>query len=287
MRLQIDYGGARGRPVALYPTTPPPPDRRFAPSPVEICQLAGTWSPRALAPGWQVEEKHDGIRCLWFDGQLWTREGEALDLPHIAAEAARLERRFGQPMFLDGEYVEPGGFHATLSVIGSRGKRAATGTFHVFDAVPLGEWRADACEKPLTARQALLRLAVGDWSPRALRIVQPRPVANGADVERIAAGIWAAAGEGVIAKDGASLYRRHRSDTWLKLKRELRLVAEIIAVMGDGAAAAVMLHGKRCKIAVPPGLRDRVAVGMTGDIVAMEFTAKGALRQGRLAAIAT
>lgn len=282
MRLCIDYGGARAGPVALYPTAPPPPDPRFAPPPVEMCQLAGVWSARQLPPGWQAEEKHDGGRCLWFDGALWSREGNSLDLPAIAAEASRLERRFGRPMFFDGEYVAPGGFHATLAAMNARGNATASGLLHLFDAVPLDEWRRDSCDKPLTARQALLRLAVGDWQPKALRIVEAEPVANGADVDRVAARIWARGGEGVIVKDGASLYRRHRSATWLKHKRELHMVAEIVAVLHDGGAAAVAVHGKRCKVVVPPNLRGALSVGMSVAVVAMEFTGRGALRSGRV-----
>lgn len=270
-------------------TSPPLParDPRFVHGPIELCQLLDVWQPDTRG-NWQAEEKFDGVRVLYFDEKLWTREGDhLLCLPEMEAELYRLQRRFGRRMFFDAEWVEPDGFHDTLSVMGSRGRKEARGVLHVFDALRLDQWRADDCPTPLHERQRLLRLAMGDWRPERLRLVDPGPVVNGREVEAMAAGIWERGGEGLVLKDRDSLYRRRRSSDWKKLKLALSLSVEICEVLGDGAAVKVLVHGKACKVAVPPHLRGTLAVGMCVRVKAMEFTARGLLRQGIVEGIAS
>jgi DNA ligase-1 len=267
----------------------PPPlaprDPRFIPLPVEMVMLAGVWGSSPLPAGWDAEEKVDGIRAARVDGQLYSREGVPLDIPHIAAELERLERRFGERMMFDGEYQEPGGFLDTLGWLSSRGKRTAAGTFHLFDAVPLEQWRRDVCDEPLTARRHFIRRALDDWQPDHVRAVEARPVATRGDVEALAGRIWRRGGEGLVLKDGASLYRRGRSPAWLKHKRALRLSGIVVDILHQGAAARVEIGGRAVRVAVAPPLRATLAVGMTVSIEAMEWTMTGALRQGRAVAI--
>lgn len=264
--------------LAFRPPPLAPRDPRFAPRPTEIVQLAGVWDAAALPVGWEAEEKVDGIRCAWIEGQLFSREGAGLEIPHVAAELARLERRFGQRMMLDGEYQEPGGFLDTLAWHSSRGKRAPAGTFHLFDAVPLDDWRADACEEPLTERRRFIAAALGDWEPQHVRRVLPLPVANRREVEQLAATVWARGGEGLMLKDGASLYRRERSASWLKVKRKLALTGVVREILHNGKALSVEIGGR--KVRVSSQLRPTPSVGMHVSIEAMEWSNTGALRQG-------
>lgn len=271
------------------PPALPPRDPRFIPAPAELAMLAGEYA-GTLPPGqWHVEEKFDGIRAIYNGDRLITREGEPIQCAdHVLPALARLQARFDCPMVLDGEYVEEGGFLATLAALSSRGRKGGRGTLHLFDAVPVDRWGADDCPTPLHERQRLLRVAMGDWRPDHIRLVDTLAVANDAAVQARATEIWEREGEGILVKDSRSLYRRRRSDRWLKLKTHLSLVARLVEVLHDGAAARVAIEGKVLRVAVAMGIRNAIrasAVGMTVRVEAMEWTAKGALRQGRITGI--
>lgn len=208
--------------VQLYQSPPLPlREARFVPPPAEMVMLAGVWSPAPLPSGWFMEEKIDGVRATYVDGQLLSREGAPIECaPHVFAELALLETRFGHAMMFDGEYQEPGGLPATLSVLASRGRREAHGTFHLFDAVPLEEWRSNTSQLPLTARRASIVKAWADWRPQWVRLIEQQP-ATMAGAQAAAALIWKSGGEGILLKDGRSFYRRQRSKAWLKWKKPI------------------------------------------------------------------
>jgi ATP-dependent DNA ligase len=269
---------------------PPPRDPRFIPRPSELCALATDWKPGPVPSGWVAQEKIDGIRALWIDGQLLTREGVPIECAaHVVPDLQRLERRFGQRMFFDGEYREDGGFHETLAVFNSRGQRAGAGTFFLFDAVPLEDWRADTSEKPLTARQSEIGWALGDWAPKWVRRLPARAVASSLMVDVLAKATWAAGLEGLVLKDSRAPYRRQRSASWLKVKQTLTLAGLIIEVVPGTAAVRVEIASKRVKVAVPVRMRNLLgaeAIGMPCMCEAMEWNATGsALRQGRLVSV--
>ena len=269
----------------ILPFVPPalaPRDPRFIPTPVELVQLAGVWGGDSLPMGWQAEPKIDGIRCIWTDGALYTREGVTLDIPHVAADLGRLERRFGEAMVFDGEYQEPGGFLDTLAWLRGRGARLAAGTFYLFDALPLDRWRADTCQEPLTARRDAVGWAWGDWQPESLCRVPATPVARAGDIAALAHDVWMNGGEGLMLKDGASLYRRKRCAAWRKVKWEMRLSARVVEARPGAPSIRVEVEGRVVRVSVPPALRLTPFVGMTIDVAAMEWTDAGQLRHGRV-----
>ncbi|WP_374139379.1 hypothetical protein [Sphingomonas sp.] len=264
------------------PFTPPPLAPRnpmFALAPVEMCPLAGVWTPGPLPPGWDAEEKHDGVRAIWTKGAIYSREGNPLPLDHVAPDLQRLERRFGEPMVFDGEYAEPAGFLATLAAVKHGFKGERRGVFHIFDAVPTVQWRTDTCMDPLSTRRDAIGWALGDWKPAHVERVQATPVSGQGDVEALAATIWARGGEGLILKRRDSLYRRCRTRDWLKLKRALALRGAIVEMIGE-RAARVAIDGRVYRVAVPASFTP--IVGMRVDVAAMEYTGTGALRQGRI-----
>lgn len=206
--------------------------------PRELCQLAGEWRGGVPEGGTWVEEKLDGVRACWIGGELLTREGVPIGgVDHIAYRLRSIEKAAGHGIFFDGEFLAPGGYRATLRHIGQGLRAPEQGTFHLFDALPAGEWSQGGSHVPLYERkrqlQAWAALAADpsvDWEWRpgtkgrepiapALAVIQDTWAATQADVERLANEIWARSGEGVMLKDAESPYRRTRSNAWLKYKQ--------------------------------------------------------------------
>ena len=214
------------------------PHPALSPRPREIVQLSGEWKGGLPDHGAPVEEKMEGVRAAWIDGRLLTREGvEIGGVGHIAWRIQSIERAYGRPIMLDGEFIAPGGFHATLRHIGQGLRAPEQGTLFCFDCLHLDEWRANDCDRPWYERKAMLASLVGlqsdpatewEWRPGthgkepdgpALTIIPDVWCAYPADVEQMAAEIWARDGEGVVLKDPESVYRRERSNAWRKYKR--------------------------------------------------------------------
>jgi ATP-dependent DNA ligase len=206
--------------------------------PRELVQLAGEWRGGLPNDGTMVEEKLDGVRAYYLGNTLRTREGvEIGGVGHILHRLAGIERAYGRPLMLDGEFIAPGGFQATLKHIAQGLRAPEQGTLHLFDCLHADEWQANDCDRPLYERKAMLARLVGiqsdgddGWTWRAGtygKELDAPPVAiipdvwcgTQADVEQMTAEIWARGGEGVMLKDAESVYRRERSNTWRKYKR--------------------------------------------------------------------
>ncbi|MFC4593695.1 hypothetical protein [Sphingobium tyrosinilyticum] len=202
--------------------TPPPlapRDPRFVRGPSELCTLAVKWDGTVPGGGLIVQEKVDGIRALWIDGQLVTREGNAIGgTSHIAAALARLEQAFGRRMMFDGEFQVGAALQPTLRHFANGGRYGDAGHLFLFDAVPLEDWRTDRCQIPLTARLDVLDAGGAALRGDAVSVLPRRLVATPSAVQRDAEGIWAREGEGLVAKVPTSLYRRRRDMAWAKVK---------------------------------------------------------------------
>lgn len=212
---------------------------RPKPRPQELCQLAGVWRGEMPDGGAMIEVKHDGFRFLWINGQAFTRNGMPYrGIGHIERALALLERQFDCPMFLDGEFVVGEGVHtlAATKAHQERGWRQGdAGRLHLFDCLPMADWKADDSETPLYERKKALSGAIAGmladplawemgWSEGVecpIRIVPDQWAFERRDVERMALDVWAAGGEGVMAKDAMAPYRRKRTDAWRKYRRDL------------------------------------------------------------------
>lgn len=253
----------------------PPPDPRFKHGPSELCQLAVMAKVLTLGPDWVMEEKHDGVRLLWKAGTLLTREGEPAPFAeHLRADFERFERRAGRRMVIDCEYVEAGGFQATLAAV-RRGE--GTGPAYVFDALPLEDWeRGEGAV--LLVRRHFLNSVFSGWAPDGLRLVEQWPAFNAAVVEAKARKIWERGGEGLMLKNRQALYVRGRSAAWQKIKRKVRLEAVVVDSVPDKAVVIVEVGGTRHRI----GSQTPLPVGERVTVEAMEWTDKGRLRQPRI-----
>lgn len=209
------------------------------PRPQELCHIAGVWRGAMPDGGAMVEQKHDGWRLLWINGQAFTRNGMPYrGIGHIERSLALLERQFNRPMFLDGEFVVGEGVEtlAMTKAHQDRGWREGdAGTLHLFDCLPMDDWMADDSDTPLYERKRRLRGAIEGmmaapeawemgWTegvPCPIRFVPDQWAFDARDVERMALDVWSAGGEGVMVKACDTPYRRKLTDAWQKHRRNL------------------------------------------------------------------
>jgi ATP-dependent DNA ligase len=187
---------------------------------------------------WICQQKVDGIRALWIDGRIVSREGTPLDMAlHCQPGLKRLQAAFGQPMMFDGEYVEDDGFSATLAAH-RRGK--GTGIFWIFDAVPLADWWNDTACLPIEARLNHLRQVHGQADSPFVGILIGETLGGG-EIDARAKSFFDMGLEGLVLKRPGSLYRRHRSPDWLKLKQTLTGRFPVVDVLRKaGNVVAIM-----------------------------------------------
>ena len=284
-----DQRGDRGpQPVEIIDGMPAAP---------EPCLLVGAhWTPELHPRKGIAQPKMDGIRALCLQSRIVTRHALPLNAAlHCLPALDRLERKFGEPMVFDGEYMEPDGFAATLAAH-KRGE--GTGTFWLFDAVPFREWKANRFTQPLAERlDRIERLAPDDEPFLCFLPGTESECAEAATTYAQAA--WARGLEGLVIKDARSLYTRGRSNAWLKLKRDQTLdgpVTDVVVPNGniERGVALVRLDGRTHKIAAMPAdiralMRGDVdgllAPGLPGRMVEVGFNERketGALRGARI-----
>lgn len=299
--MEIEGTGASGPHPALLPR----PDAHR-----ELCQLVTDWQGSIAAGGQIVEPKLDGIRALWIDGELVTREGSPiLGAEHIEAALMRLEYAAAQPMFFDGEWtVEPedgnplGTFAATLAHFQARGRASDKGTLWLFDAMPARVWRGeDPCETLEVRRGKLDRMLTFAASNEVEKIsapVRPMPWAwmdDVAEIERHARDFIAQGAEGIVVKHALSTYQRKRGAAWQRIKRAMTLDLEVVGAVPQKDRAwllgALVLdyRGKRVRVSTGFSDAERMALwrdradlpGLTAEVSCMEVTEAGSLRQAR------
>ena len=210
-----------------------------------LCMLATDWDGSLPDGGMMLEEKHNGLRALYFAGRdggkcMWTRGGMTIEgTEHIRHRLGLLEQIAGCDLFVDGEFIVDGTLAATKAWFerGWRGGGCA-GTFHAFDILPLDQWRRGGWDAPLYERKAWLQqlmTAVDDdpklnweWRPGSHgRDERQPPVVVAPDVWIFDADgalsearrVWARVGEGCMLKDAEAPYVRRRCRAWQKLKR--------------------------------------------------------------------
>ncbi|WP_139139122.1 ATP-dependent DNA ligase [Sphingobium phenoxybenzoativorans] len=225
----------------LVASSSPP---RFHPAlmkqPRELAHLFTAWSGNVPADGIMAEEKRDGIRALYIDGRLLTREGNEIHgVTHIIPVLRLMEERAGHALFIDAEFQVGDSLRDTIGHF-KRGPAAPdAGTLWAFDCIPLDQWRSDSCEDPLYRRKATLqRLSAAaieemqsdawTWPQRSygrrtggdsVVVIPDVWLGDVAAVLSEAHRVWARGGEGLVLKEWDSAYRRRRTSDWQKVKR--------------------------------------------------------------------
>jgi len=262
-----------------------------------LCQLVTDFNGKIPAGGCIEEPKIDGIRMLWIDGEIVTREGvPILGAEHIAHEIRRMEHAACVPLFVDGEWQVDATFDATKRHFSAKGSQGNAGISHVFDVMTMRQWRGQDVGHGLLARKRRLEelcQPLGERGP-----VRPIPwgwVETVEDARRVAAEVIAAGGEGVILKHANSTYKAGRSTNWQRIKRSETYdgrIRELISLQDNGDIMATMvveIEGRLIRVSA--GFTDRQRfdfmlagdsmIGLMAEVEAMERTASGMLREGR------
>lgn len=263
----------------------------------ELCQLVSDWRGAVPIGGAIVEPKIDGMRALYLDGELCSREGSAIyGVDHILAALRSIEHELCVPTMFDGEFQVAGSFNATVAHFKAAGGRGNAGTFHVFDMIPMRTWRGeDPCET-LQARRAKLDAWISGMAPiedNAIQLVPWAFMEDAAEIEAKARELIEAGGEGVVVKSALSTYRRNKSANWQRIRRSLTLDVPITGFYplreNENRLGAIegVLDGVRFKVAVgfTDAERDELwrvretLVGVYMEVEALEITERGKPRQ--------
>lgn len=171
--------------------------------------------------GWWMSEKLDGIRAIWRDGELWSRNGKRFYAP------AWFKELLPPGLGLDGElFVGRGQFDQVASIVRAHSEKNWDQVgYRVFDLYPL---TPEVAELRFEKRQELVRdVAVGDF----LSYVKQQRCEGIAHLQAYADSIYALKGEGVMLRQPKSLYEKKRSGTLLKVTRffscEVRVTGQV------------------------------------------------------------
>jgi ATP-dependent DNA ligase len=266
----------------LMPSTTAQPDTAPPRQPVrmiaggrdfpELCQLAEDWKGGIDFDGYRVNQlKADGIRAVYIDGRIVTREGVPLDCAmHCQPGLRRLEADYGHPMVFDGEYVADDGFNATLA---EQRKGEGSGVFWLFDAIPHGAWVLGGYDVPIEVRLADLRFRADKAQSLFVGMLDFK-IQNAADTIAWVRELWAAGFEGIVSKKGGSHYSRMRSREWLKVKELHCNVCTVVdTVERDGKLRSIIVRGAE------PGAKPITLTGGWSEVQAASIlhnTARGA-----------
>ncbi len=245
------------------------------PAAPEPCCLATHWSEATHPKDAVAETKIDGVRALYVDVSIVSREALPLDCAlHCLPALHELEKCYGQPMVFDGEYQEPGGLQPTLAAMRCG---MGCGTFWIFDAVPYAEWRVNRFTERRKNRRFTLAQHLATLNMEFVALVGCVEVPTPTDALAVAQRAWANGGEGIVVKSDRDLYFRGRGKVWQKLKQKQTFDGVIVdALIKDGRCNAIMVKmpadspspGKVVRIGsnIPEELREALAVA-SGDFI--------------------
>lgn len=277
-------------------TMTPHPALRRRDTPAQLCQLVRDWAGRIPTGGAIVEEKKDGIRFLWIDGEAVTREGTLIEgVEHIAEVLRAIEHEQCVPMFFDGEFEVAGSFEATQRHFQARGRNGDDGVLWLYDAVPMREWRRQQSGLTLEVRRRRVDEMVAPFAAGPVKSLPWTRANTIEEIEQAGRNAIARGAEGVVAKHALATYRRNAS-TWWRIKRKATFDLRVIGVVPHAAGdrlGGLVCDDKGVAVTVTQGftedqrkqlwaIRERV-IGSVVELSAMERTARGSMRHARYA----
>lgn len=231
---------AERQPAIVLPGAGRFPELCMLPVDVEIDELDELHAPKGSHRR-IVQLKADGIRALYLNGRIVSREGGPLDCAlHCQPALRRIEEAFGEPMMFDGEYVEEDGFNATIA---AQRRGEGQGVFWLFDAMPYQAWCDGGTNQSTQERLERLRHHV---------MAAESPFVGMLDFWRMDAAhtrakaleLFREGYEGIVTKDADAGYVRARSEQWRRCKSRLLADLPVIDIMAkDGELKAIVLRG--------------------------------------------
>lgn len=203
------------------------------------CMLAKPFEAKRVAT-WPVavEPKLDGVRALAVVDpttsrtEILSRSGKLLDgVQHLGDHLHDLPALYGATadlddlsdgFVLDGEVVS-GSFNETSGSARRKSEKAEDAVFHVFDIVPLGEWRLQNATWEYAVRRDVLTemLVQRHELQEAPFALLPRYLARDeAEVASYYEAFRAKGLEGAIVKPVYHTYQFKRSFDWMKIKAQ-------------------------------------------------------------------
>lgn len=184
------------------------------------CMLAHEWDGEQDLTGWLLSPKLDGVRAL-FDGEKFiSRNGNTLHAPawfikaikdKVGAVAWGTVKLDGELWMGNGTFQECSGAVRKLVPVDAEWEKI---TYQVFD------YHTSQNEfPPLDAANRQVWLSEVITPGKYLHIVPQIPCENNAFLNAVTDAIVEQGGEGIMAKNPASLYKSGRSNDLLKVKR--------------------------------------------------------------------
>ena len=258
---------------------------KFVPDEYKIstfeCQLAhdGAKHESKISGNKLIEVKLDGVRVLTIvypNGQVdqYSRNGkELLNFDHIKQQFARHAVFLNEPMVFDGEIMSSS-FQDLMKQLNRKSDVAADdAVLHLFDMLPLNEFRDGVSTRDQVTRSALLTGWINLYSAQMpnIKVVGQEFVnldkpAGQQRFKEINAQAIAGGYEGIMLKDPDAVYESKRTVSWLKIKPFIEVTLRAVSVEEGtgkyvGMMGAVLFEGvdddKFIRVSVGSGFSDK------------------------------
>ena len=174
--------------------------------------------------------------------------------PYTTLFRSPIEQHLPQDSVLDGE-LYAGSWAKTIS---ARANPNIPLEYHVFDAIPLNEWKS---QKFITSLQE--RMPGQYCSGGPIHRVERTYVTSKADLEQTYATYLDEGYEGVMIKDPNAVYSLQRTRAWMKLKPTQNLIARIVGRQSGTGKYAASLGAFFCE--TNRGISFSVGTGFTDE----------------------
>jgi DNA ligase-1 len=235
--------------------------------------LAHAYDPtKTNVEGWLLSEKLDGMRCLWHNGALWSRNGNKIHAPAYVLEC------LPRDLDLDGElFLGRGKFQECMSIVRRQDEPETWKRIRyvIFDAPTV----AGGISKRLdAARAALARLKDGG-KPHA-EVLEQRICRGVEHVKQELRKVEALKGEGLMLRHPTAEHRGGRTSDLLKVKSFFDAEAVVLAhIEGTGKNKGRMgalecrnKAGKVFRLGTGFSEKDRETPPLVGSVVTFGYT---------------